>query len=435
MAAPVATPITAKATASHHTGTDDSPWDAGRARRGYPNEAATLKAVHAWVDSSGDPDAKSSYKFPHHYKKGGPANLAGCRNGLSRLPGADVDDKDGVKRHLQAHLDDQPGGDGDSEDRVLRLARPVARLRQGRTGWYRIANKAGGTAEVYIYDEIGYFGTTAKGFVDELRQVKAARIDLHLNSPGGDAFDGIAIYQALLDHKATVTTHVDALAASAASFIAMAGEQIVIARNATMMIHDAFGLAVGNAGDMRDLAERLDKVADIYAQRAGGTVADWREAMRAETWYDAEEAVEAGLADEVKARTPAEDDEEESPAAADDSFDLSVFTYAGRDHAPAPQLRPAARAAGPAPAAAEQTSGDGDVFAEVDDEQMASLGETLADLFDPTGGYDPQVLGALIGDVYADAPAPPTLPPPPERPRTVIPIEELIQGIQEGVRP
>ncbi len=218
----------------------------------------------------------------------------------------------------------------------LKTARPVARLRQGRTDWYRIVNKAGDVAEVYIYDEIGYWGVTAKDFVDELRQVTADRIELHINSPGGDAFDGIAIYQALKDHTAEVTATVDSLAASAASFIAMAGDRVVMTRNATMMIHDAFGLAAGNAADMRDMADRLDKisdnVADIYAQHAGGSVTSWRDAMRAETWYTADEAVTAGLADEVKGKG-------KDP---DNSWDLSIYNYPGRQAAPPPPL-PAAR--------------------------------------------------------------------------------------------
>src|SRR5262245_8969950 len=191
----------------------------------------------------------------------------------------------------------------------LKTARPVAKLRQGRTDWYRITNKAD-AAEVYIYDEIGYWGTTAKDFVDELHAVTAPRIDLHINSPGGDVFDGVAIYQALKDHPAEVISQVDSLAASAASFIAMAGPRIVMTRNATMIIHDAFGIGIGNAADMRDRADRLDKVseniADIYFQRAGGTVTAWRDAMRAETWYSADEAVAAGLADEVKGQGDAE---------------------------------------------------------------------------------------------------------------------------------
>jgi ATP-dependent protease ClpP protease subunit len=225
----------------------------------------------------------------------------------------------------------------------LRSARPVAKLRQGRTDWFRITNKKGNTAEIYIYDEIGWFGTTAQGFVDQLRDITAPRIDLHLNSPGGDVFDGFAIYQALLDHHATIHVLVDGLAASAASFIAQAGDRVTMGKAAMMMIHDAFGLAIGNAKDMRELADRLDTIsntiAGVYSERAGGPVDFWREAMQAESWYSAEEAVTAGLADEVRERQSKDDPETD----VEDTWDLSVFTYAGRSHAPAPELPAAGR--------------------------------------------------------------------------------------------
>lgn len=209
------------------------------------------------------------------------------------------------------------------------MARPVAQLRAGRRDWYRIENLVD-RAEVWLYDEIGYLGVTAADFVRELNTLAVQRIDLHINSPGGEVFDGIAIYQALKDHPAAVHVQVDGLAASAASFIAMAGDRVVMTRNATMMIHDGHGLCVGNAQDMRDLADLLDRtsdnIADIYAQKAGGEVADWRERMRAETWYTAEEAVKAKLADEIKGVS----------AEAQNSWDLSVFNYAGREQAPPP---------------------------------------------------------------------------------------------------
>lgn len=171
-------------------------------------------------------------------------------------------------------------------------------------GWYRIENLAGAdSARIYLYDEIGLWGITAADFVRELEAIDAERIDLHINSPGGDVFDGVAIYNALRNHSSTVVTYIDGLAASAASFIAQAGTPVRVARNATMMIHDASGLCYGNAEDMLAMAELLeaasDNIADIYAQRSG-TVKQWRKAMRAETWYNnGAEAVEAGLADEV----------------------------------------------------------------------------------------------------------------------------------------
>lgn len=214
-----------------------------------------------------------------------------------------------------------------------------ASVRPGRD-WYRIANAGGDTASVYLYDEIGWFGTTAQGFADVLNAITTPRIDLHINSPGGDVFDGLAIHSCLRNHPARVTTYVDGLAASAASFIALAGDRVVMARNAIMMIHDAWGLAIGNAADMRQLADLLDKlsdnIADIYARRTGGTVAQWREQMLAETWYTGAEAVAAGLADETTDPDPALDD----AMTATDRWDLSIFTYAGRDKAPGPARPP-----------------------------------------------------------------------------------------------
>ena len=185
-------------------------------------------------------------------------------------------------------------------------ARPTAKAGD----WYRIEAKAGDrSATVSIYDEIGWAGTTAKDFAGELRALDADEITLRLNSPGGDAWDGIAIFNALRDHKASVHVVVDGLAASAASFIAQAGDRITMNRGAQMMIHDAAGLAIGNARDMRDMAEVLDRVSDsiagIYAARSGRPVAEFRAAMARDTWYTAAEAVDAGLADEV-ATDPAE---------------------------------------------------------------------------------------------------------------------------------
>lgn len=222
-------------------------------------------------------------------------------------------------------------------NRRLKTARPLAQLRAGRTDWYRIRNAADtGDATIHVYDEIGYWGVTAADFIRELSALDADRISLHINSPGGEIFDGIAIMNALRSHRAQVTTYVDSLAASIASVIAMAGDRVVMAPHSQMMIHDGSGMCVGNAADMRDMAELLDRqsdnIASVYAERAGGTAKQWRSRMEAETWFTAQEAVEAGLADEVaKRRMPDED-----MPGMDNSWDLSVFRYAGRHAAPAP---------------------------------------------------------------------------------------------------
>jgi len=232
-----------------------------------------------------------------------------------------------------------------------------ARLASERK-WYSINNLAGGEADVMLYGEIGWMGTSAEDFVSDLKQLQANQINLHLSSPGGGVFDGIAIMNALRAHPANVTVYVDSLAASIASVIAMAGDRIIVRQAAEFMIHEASGLVIGNAGDCREMAELLDrqsdKIAGIYAARAGGTVEDWRAAMAKETWYSAQEAVDAGLADEIdEPSRKGEDAPDEMAVAA--SWDLSVFRYAGREQAPAPE--PVAKAEAPKPtppAAAEQ---------------------------------------------------------------------------------
>lgn len=196
----------------------------------------------------------------------------------------------------------------------------------------------GTTATLRLYDPIdswgGDWGMSAKELVDALDELPDAvnEIRLHVNSPGGEVFEAIAVLNALRSHEARVVAIVDGLAASAASFIACGADEVVMAKNSELMIHDAWGLCVGNAQDMRDLAEDLDRLSDniasIYADKAGGEVSDWRAAMSRETWYSAEEAVEAGLADRVDAKA----------GEAQNRFDLSIFTYAGRAAAPEPQV-------------------------------------------------------------------------------------------------
>ncbi|MGW9058904.1 head maturation protease, ClpP-related [Streptomyces sp. NPDC055733] len=213
-----------------------------------------------------------------------------------------------------------------------------ARLGVEARSWYRISNAADpDEAEVMIYDEVGgWFGCTADDLIAELKQVTAPRMRVRINSPGGSVFEGIAIANALRAHPATVTVQVDAIAASIASVIAMAGDRIEMAPNSMLMIHDASGLCWGNAADMDEMSELLDlisdNIADSYAARAGGTREQWRERMRAETWYLPEDAVENGLADEAvaapKAGTPAEPAEEPEPEMAR-AWDLAAYGYTG----------------------------------------------------------------------------------------------------------
>ena len=166
--------------------------------------------------------------------------------------------------------------------------------------WYTIRARASG-AEVLIYDEIGAYGVSAKGFLAELGALPDdAPIDLRLNSPGGSVFDAVAIYNALTRHAGTVTVWIDGIAASAASYVAMAGDEIVMPENAFLMIHDPSGLVMGTAADMRAIAETLEKIAGSmtrgYAARSGKPEAEIAALMASETWFDAQEALDAGLA-------------------------------------------------------------------------------------------------------------------------------------------
>lgn len=243
------------------------------------------------------------------------------------------------------------------DDDPLEMAEKLAKLDPTRP-WYTIENatsksKEKKRAKVCIYDAIGgWFGMRAADFVREVQALDVDEIELHLNSPGGQVWDGIAIMNTLRNHRASVHVFVDGIAASIASIIAMAGDEIVMARGAQMMIHDASGVCLGQAKDMTKTAEVLDKIsgniAAIYASRAGGDADQWRALMLAETWYNADEAVEAGLADR------AEDVPDAADNTATDAFDLSMFHYAGRSAAPPPAQRiPTARLTTQSPVSSE----------------------------------------------------------------------------------
>lgn len=169
--------------------------------------------------------------------------------------------------------------------------------------WFRIKNESDTEAEVFIYDHIGEFGVTADDFVREFSDIHANKITVRINSPGGEVWDALAIYNAIRRHKADVTTIVDGVAASAASFVAMAGDHVLMAPHAQLLIHDAHGLTVGNAADMREMATMLDKMSDniaaVYAEHTGGSIEEWRERMKVEMLISDVEAVELGLADEI----------------------------------------------------------------------------------------------------------------------------------------
>jgi ATP-dependent protease ClpP protease subunit len=236
--------------------------------------------------------------------------------------------------------------------------------------WYEFRARARDAAEIVIYDEIGAFGVAAKAFLDELKALgPVAELTLRINSPGGSVFDGVAIYNALKRHQARVTVWIDGIAASIASMIAMAGDEVVMPENAMLVLHDPSGLVVGTAFDMRATADALDKMAAAmvaaYRDKSGAGDAEIEALMAAETWLSAEEAVELGFADRV-----------EPPVRMAAHFDLSCFrnmpprlaaltasATAQEDDMPDPQKKRPGRAAPAKAEAAEDHRGhpDGEV--------------------------------------------------------------------------
>ncbi len=186
----------------------------------------------------------------------------------------------------------------------------------------------GSVTEIDLYDEIGEYGVSARAFRDKLKAA-TGDVRLRINSPGGDVFDGIAMYNDLVAHKGRVRVEVTGLAASAASIVAMAGDEIAVAENAFLMIHNAWGITIGNQHDHIEQAKVLAEVdralAMTYSKRSGLGITDIMSMMRDETWMTGSEAKASGFATEVLT------DQTTVKAA----FDLSVYA-----NAPAELRRP-----------------------------------------------------------------------------------------------
>lgn len=170
--------------------------------------------------------------------------------------------------------------------------------------WYAMKAMGGGVAEVLIYEEIGGWGISAKEFARDLKDLGPVNeISLRINSPGGSVFDGNAIFNQLKQHKARVTAHIDGLAASMASVIAMAADHIVMPENALMMIHNPWTVSIGNAEELRKDADLLDTIKRTLLTaygRSAMTDEEISEMMDAETWLTGADAVEMGFADELE---------------------------------------------------------------------------------------------------------------------------------------
>jgi len=174
--------------------------------------------------------------------------------------------------------------------------------------WFKIENKGDKKAKIDIYDDIGggffFFGLTAKDFRNQLKEIgNVDEIDVFINSNGGKVFEGFAIYEMLNSHSAKINVKIDGIAASIASVIAMAGDSVVMAKNAFMMMHQPKGLFFGKSDELRNQANLLDKIenniVDTYASRAKIKREEIQNLVKEETWLTADEAIEKGFADEL----------------------------------------------------------------------------------------------------------------------------------------
>ena len=169
--------------------------------------------------------------------------------------------------------------------------------------WYNIQNKAGETADIYIFDEIGTYGVTAQDFISEIKGLKDMPINLRINSLGGDVFDGMAMYNVIKRREAKTTVYIEGIAASIATIIALGADEVIMAENSLFMIHNAWGGTSGEAKDMRKTAETLDKITseltDIYVKKTGLSYDALAEMMDEESWLNAQEAFDLGFIDTI----------------------------------------------------------------------------------------------------------------------------------------
>lgn len=207
----------------------------------------------------------------------------------------------------------------------------------------KIENKIDETT-VYLYDEISWWGIKAEQFVKDLGSITTSTIHLRFNTPGGSVFDGMAIYNAIKQHKAKVIGHVDGLAASISSVILMACDEIRMGEGGFIMIHEPWSMVVGSSDEMRKEADLLDKVEDTiintYMNKCKKKKEEVKSMMEEETWLNATEAMEMGFCDCMD--NDDEDEKKKKAKAQSILFDLSAFANVPdslKESKPAPTIR------------------------------------------------------------------------------------------------
>jgi ATP-dependent Clp endopeptidase proteolytic subunit ClpP len=165
--------------------------------------------------------------------------------------------------------------------------------------WYNIKNLSKNSTEVVIYDEIGAFGINSKTFIEEIKNISTEEVLIRINSPGGSVIDGLSIHDAIKRMPQKVTVKIEGLAASIASIIAIAADEVTMSQNSLFMIHNVWGGETGGAKDMRKAADLMEKMGDrlvnIYVSKTGKDESEIRNWMDDETWFTSDEALEAGF--------------------------------------------------------------------------------------------------------------------------------------------
>jgi ATP-dependent Clp protease protease subunit len=302
----------------HETTTTDDPWDSGANVKNLPNTctAEDLRQLYAWVDPAGNPDAKASYKFPHHMVSDagtiGAANTHACSSGIGVLNGGmggtSIPDTDvqGVYDHLAKHLKDA----GLVPPELQKSMSKIKPRGSSKRFWSFRADEGSKSADLLLYGEIAsstWWGdeVTPKQFHADLDALGAIdTLNVYMNSPGGDVFAAQAIYTMLKRHSARVNVYVDGLAASGASLVAMAGDTVYMPENAMMMIHNPWTFCCGNANDLRKEADAMDKIREsmivAYQSKCGLDDEAIINIMDAETWLTADDALALGFCDEIE---------------------------------------------------------------------------------------------------------------------------------------
>ena len=215
----------------------------------------------------------------------------------------------------------------DGEEMVIKFTYMDGEIHEERNlknlidmNWYNIKNLSENKTEIVIYDEIGQWGIDSKAFIEEIKEISTENILLRINSPGGSVIDGLAIHDAIKRAPQKITAQIEGLAASIASIIALAADEVTMSQNSLFMIHNVWGGETGGAKDMRKAADLMEKMGDrlvnIYVSKTGKDESEVRNWMDEETWFTAEEALAAGFIDYV-----------EEPIALAAKFDINKLNY------------------------------------------------------------------------------------------------------------